>query len=36
MSHTMMRVGEVNALDCDDYDSVNQSLHIRFVSTIYV
>ena len=28
MWHTMMRVGEVHALDCGDYDSVNQSLQV--------
>lgn len=28
MWHTMMRVGEIHALDCDDYDSVNQSLKV--------
>ncbi|MES3516753.1 MAG: site-specific integrase [Natronomonas sp.] len=28
MWHTMMRVGEIHALDCDDYDSANQSLQV--------
>lgn len=28
MWHTMMRVGEIHALDCSDYDPVNQSLEV--------
>ena len=28
MWHTMMRVGEVHALDCSDYDPANQSLEV--------
>lgn len=28
MWHTMMRVGEIHALDCRDYDPVNQSLKV--------
>lgn len=29
MWHTMMRVGEVHALDCADYDPANKSLEVR-------
>jgi len=29
MWHTMMRVGEINSLDCADYDSDKQSLQVQ-------
>ena len=28
MWHTMMRVGEIHALDCSDYDPINQSVEV--------